>query len=365
MRLENLLDAELMEKHIRDGVIARQRHPLFPLYIVNYTHQCQFNGPWDDVTMQCRGLIYDDMGNVIARPFRKFWNLNDSRFPETQEANLPADLPEITKKYDGSLGIFWRYERDWGIATRGSFISDQSKWATEWAKRIDIGCFPSTYTPLFEIIYPENRIVVNYDFSGLVLLTMIGIEYGDEPSRRLLESRARTAGCRMVERFDKSLAECVADNSKNEEGYVLRWPNGLRIKVKLPEYVRLHKLITGISPKSIWEMLKAGEDCEELLRDVPQEFEDWVLRWEGKIATDKEAVMNQALAIMLAYPGEKNVATKDQRKEFALYATKHKGVSAILFSLLDSDYERAADTAWKMVRPKVTQDDVFKKDTEG
>jgi hypothetical protein len=157
---------------------------------------------------------------------------------------------------------------------------------------------------------------------------------------------------KMVDRLDKSLAECVADNSKNEEGYVLRWTNRMRIKVKLPEYIRLRKLITGISPKYIWEMLKTGQNCHELLRDVPKEFEDWVLRWEQKIATDKESVMNLALAIMIAYPGEKHVATKEQRKDFSLYATQHKEFSAILFALLDSDHERAEDVAWKMARPK-------------
>ena len=366
MRVEELFDWGRMEQHIKDGALSRQKHPTLPLYIVNYTHQCQFDGPWDDVTMHCRGLIYDDARHVIARPFRKFWNLNDSRWPETQEANLPSELPESTKKYDGSLGILWRYRGEWGIATRGSFRSNQSRWGTQWAKRLDLEACPLTYTPLFEIIYPENRIVVNYDFQGLVLLTMVGIEGSDEPSRSMVESKALLAGCRAVKRFDKTLAECVADNSKNEEGYVLRWPStGLRIKVKLPEYVRLHKLITGISPKTIWEMLKTGEDCGDLLRDVPKEFENWVLFWEKAIVTDKDAVMNRALAIMLSYPGEKNVATKEQRKEFALYATQHKDLSAILFALLDSDHERAAEVAWKMARPRVTKDDVFKKDTDG
>jgi len=32
--------------------------------------------------------------------------------------------------------------------------------------------FEEGYTYLFEIIYPENKIVVNYDYSGLVLLAV-------------------------------------------------------------------------------------------------------------------------------------------------------------------------------------------------
>lgn len=46
------------------------------------------------------------------------------------------------------------------IATRGSFESDQALWATEWIqKRFRPVDFLAGYTYLYEIIYPENRVV--------------------------------------------------------------------------------------------------------------------------------------------------------------------------------------------------------------
>ena len=53
-----------------DYVIA-QRHPTLPLLIYNYSRTTQFSGIWDDITLNCRGLVLDLEGNVIAKPFPK------------------------------------------------------------------------------------------------------------------------------------------------------------------------------------------------------------------------------------------------------------------------------------------------------
>lgn len=35
----------------------------------NYTAKAQYDKLWNEVTLQCRGLILDGDGNVVARPF--------------------------------------------------------------------------------------------------------------------------------------------------------------------------------------------------------------------------------------------------------------------------------------------------------
>src|SRR5208337_116 len=101
---------------------------------------------------------------VIARPFRKWFNLNTSFRPETLEANLPSWKPRVLEKLDGSLGILFWYggQKRPYIATRGSFASDQAIWATNWYRAkfgnwpiADSAKWPKDYTPLFEIIYKE------------------------------------------------------------------------------------------------------------------------------------------------------------------------------------------------------------------
>src|SRR5689334_14744679 len=110
---EDALAHALMERH----VVAR-RHPSASLTILNYTERCQYErGLWNDVTLACRGLIFNDQREVVARPFRKFFNYGQSEAP-TFELTEPC---EATDKIDGSLGILYRADDGWSIATRGSF----------------------------------------------------------------------------------------------------------------------------------------------------------------------------------------------------------------------------------------------------
>src|SRR3990167_2407750 len=173
---------EQIKPYIEKGLISEQSHPLNEnVKIFNYTQRCQFSREWDDITKQCRGLIIDvKSGKILARPFPKFFNYEE----HIQNAwPIPSELPIITEKYDGSLGILYWLPGDarpW-IATRGSFMSEQAQWATEWfRKNVAHQGIPRSYTHLFEIIYPQNRIVVSYDFEGLILLSIRVTESGGE-----------------------------------------------------------------------------------------------------------------------------------------------------------------------------------------
>ena len=142
---------------LRDmGYISTQVHPNMPLMIHNYTQRCQFDRHWNTTTLDCRGLITDMEGNIVCRPFPKFFNVE-----EHEAENSP--LPElnwnqsftVTEKMDGSLGILYESHDGLAIATRGSFTSEQAVEATR-IFREKYGSFkPIPWcTYLFEIIYP-------------------------------------------------------------------------------------------------------------------------------------------------------------------------------------------------------------------
>src|SRR6185369_6937033 len=143
--------------------------------------------------------------------------------------------------------------------------------------------WPEGHTPVCEIIYQANRIVVDYDFEGLVVLGVIDNATGREAARGILESLAGDNGLPVVERFNKTLAEAAAEDLPNEEGYVLTYSNGVKVKVKFAEYVRLHRILTGLNPKAIWELLakKAGASVDLLLQDskMPEGFKSWLRGW--------------------------------------------------------------------------------------
>src|SRR5690606_37135186 len=105
MKLENLLDIDMLANEIDAGYVTERYHPEFgELAILNYTDQCQFDGHWNEVTMLARGLIYNrETGEVVARGLPKFFNWGD----EKHASQLDPDMPILSAhdKIDGSLGI--------------------------------------------------------------------------------------------------------------------------------------------------------------------------------------------------------------------------------------------------------------------
>jgi RNA ligase len=340
--LPDILDTEKLEAHIKQGNVNVQRHPHLPLRIYNYSHQAQYDQSlWGDgVIDYCRGLIVDDNNVIVARPFKKFWNLNTPHAPESMHVNLPKVPPTVLEKLDGSLGIYWKYEFFYGVATRGSFTSIQSIWATNWvcdhilkkAKRYskieDLGLFfPEDYTALFEIIYPENRIVCKYDYEGLVLLGMVHKLTGYELPHSDLVTLGEMNGLQVVKQHDKTLAEAVLENEYNREGYVLNYPTTgikppIKVKVKFPDYVRLHRIVTGINPKAIWELLSTGAKLD-FLEESPEHFKAWAAEWILKFTDSFQQLKTLADYIYInrpiRYPG---CTDRYYRKECAAYFQK-------------------------------------------
>ena len=64
---------EKLNKYFEKGLVYKQVHPTLPLTIWNYTPKVQYENLWDEITLQARGLVTDNEGNVLARPFGKFF----------------------------------------------------------------------------------------------------------------------------------------------------------------------------------------------------------------------------------------------------------------------------------------------------
>ncbi len=350
---------DLNELRNRSEYINEQQHPTLPLLIWNYSQKCQFAKAWDKYTSMCRGLITDLEGNIVARPFTKFFNLNETE--ETKTEHLPTEKPVITEKLDGSLGILYFDDKgDPCIATRGSFTSEQAVWATKWIQNQNPiygwSTVDKNFTYLFEIIYKENRIVVDYDFEGLILLAIIDNTTGRDTMKYATWDSGNIWGhCEAVRKVkqlpDKQIEELAKENADNKEGYVVFYPStGLRVKIKLPEYVRLHRLITGFSSYSIWECLKNSQNIDEILERVPDEFYQWVKDTRNKITYEwanlyQEA--KEAYSDMLRCVGWGDTIT---RKDYAVWIKRNAEHPHLLFSLLDG--KDISVKVWQLVKPK-------------
>ena len=244
------------------------------LILYNYSNSCVYEKAWDEITILARGIIIDPPSDkIIALPFPKFFNYGE------MTDQLPDEPFEVTEKLDGSLICIWHYKGEWHTSTRGSFVSDQAKWALNWLKRrVDYNNLHPDITYLAEAVYKENRIVVNYpEFEeGLYLLSaynrLTGQEIADADTIR---SVAGKVGFKKIAVFDYTfdrLLELAKTLKHDTEGFVVRFASGLRIKIKGDEYCRIHKLISACTPLGVWRILAAGDSIESVRAKLPEEF---------------------------------------------------------------------------------------------
>jgi RNA ligase len=235
-----------------------------------YSEACVYEKKWNDAAMMARGLILDpDEKRVVATPFPKFFNVGE------RVESIP-DLPfETFEKLDGSLIIIFHHKGQWRCATKGSLSSDQARWAAKWLSKFDTSLLDVETTYLAEAIYPENRIVVHYSETGLVLLGAYRVD-GSELSYEELTLLADALGWRTAKRHSYSavseLLAVAGTLPASEEGFVIRFENGLRLKVKGDEYCRIHRMVSRLTPLAMWESMWAGDDLEAVRRQLPEEF---------------------------------------------------------------------------------------------
>lgn len=331
------ISLEILNQYQSQGLLYQQVHPTLPLSIWNYSEKVQYDSLWDDITLSCRGLVTDDKGNVVARPFRKFFNIEEGK-------HTPTEQFQVFEKMDGSLGILFFYGDEWVFASRGSFTSDQAlKFKEIFTKKYKTSHLYTPNTYLFEIIYPENRIVVDYgNIEDVVLLGEINTESGDE----LDLNHYTNSIFNVVKEYngikDYSSLKSLVDN--NAEGFVVRFSNGDRMKIKGEEYLRLHRIMTNLSTTSVWEILSTNGKIDEFIKEVPDEFFKKIQDFAFDLSLRYYNLMKEYTECFEIIKNK----TED-RKSFAEESKRYPHPS-LLFGLLDG--KDISPMIWKMIKPE-------------
>lgn len=362
-----------VEKEIEAGYIKVQKHPTENLWIYNYTQSAMIDAHWTEATMTCRGLIVDENKNIIARPIKKFMTLEQC---ESFGMKVPLNESfEVYDKLDGSMGILFIYFNNSipYISTRGSFTSDQAIEATKiFKEKYSNVILDPNFTYLFEIIYPENRIVVDYGKKrDLILLAIVETATGEEVPISIGQQMGLNVVTRYhgISDFNKVLDTFKQFKGTEFEGLVIRFESGFRVKVKTEDYKRLHKIISGINEKRIHEVLSSGQGLQEILDVVDDSFADWVKQVEHDLMISYNAT--EAVA-KLMYRDAINWADKEtfgseefinfgiegdklHRKNFAQFVMKcpnevYRKVCFLMYG--NQDYK---NIIWKSLEPKGDQ----------
>ena len=278
-----------------EKLVKINKHPYLPIYNIKYTPRDNFKKvKWCSELLIARGLVVDEYGTIIGRPIPKFFN--------DYQITPPTGDFEVTEKMDGSLIIMSFYRGDVIFSTRGSFTSQQAVKAKEiYGKKYSHIEIDVEFTYCFEVIYPQNRIVVDYGGEeDLILLAKINTKTGEEVDDVCF---------RQVEKYDLTYSEMKAMDLENKEGFVVRFlKDNFRMKVKFETYIFLHKNKT-ISRDEILKQMKKDEfdvpdeclgDAKEIVSNLKKEYKNLEDEIIGHYANLGEENIFEKIQIMFA-----------------------------------------------------------------
>ena len=264
------------EEYVGKGLIRSDRTDDGQLAIYTYTDACTFANAWDEITRNSRGHIYNvHTGECVAWAFPKFFNLGENR--DSLADQFPWDGPyEVMDKLDGWLGVLYRHEGRFKVATRGSFHSSGSLWATEEIQNYDLTFLRDEATLIFEILTPEQRIILDYgEDRRLVILAGFNRWTGEEYPRDDVEYWSKLSGLSIVKVHPPMTLDELKRHQKEleqVEGFVIRFPDGRRVKVKTDWYLELARIMTNLNPIAVWEAMEGGRVPLAFQEKVPEEL---------------------------------------------------------------------------------------------
>lgn len=347
-------DLAQFEDLVRHGYLRKAENE--DLILFGYTDQCTFERAWQTIyTRNARGLIFDKKtGRLVAKCIPKFFNLGEQE--ETQLLNLPKEPYRCFEKVDGSLGIIYYYKSKWHVATRGSLNSEQAIEAEELLKRYDTDFFLPNFTYLVEIIYPENKIIVNYGTDRkLVMLAAYHTHTEKEADLGSLRVVAESAGMEMAKEYQYTIAQMIELQKtlpKDQEGFVVRFENGLRLKIKGDEYCKIAKMISQMSYLSFWEAMKQGKVNNGYIIQLPEEFRSEFEPMVTELEAQYQTVMGQIGDDLKLLPVV-DINTKEGKKTIGLFLKEKNNLKHphAMFLALTHNAEGIEGYIMKHIRP--------------
>lgn len=259
-----------------------------------YTRSTMYSRDWDFCSLNARGIVYDiNTGDVVARPFRKFFNHNEL-FADGKETSLnrnissvPTFKPDLSghframDKIDGSLIIvFYDNEtKQWEFKTAGWFDTPYAIWAKNWAnEHIDFSYMDIGVTYCFEVVAKEFLHPISYDTEELFLLGAVDLVTGVERPIEYLQKIAPMMHVRIPDiiyfnTLDDAIAYAKA-LPETKEGIVVTYDNGTKLKVKGDAFLERQAFFHDLTPKHLIELfdVNAMSIPQQYIEMIPEEM---------------------------------------------------------------------------------------------
>jgi RNA ligase len=306
------------------------------------------------IRRECRGLIFDRDGNLMSRPFHKFFNINERE--ETQTHEIDMSQPHvIMEKMDGSMirpilvDGYLRLATKMGVTNVAmdaeAWLAAQDSALKAWLRQ----CVEDSVTPLFEWVSPFNQIVLAYE----------------EPDLVYLGTRDNATGAYVMDKLcpfnsvpqygsvEGNLSDYIARQRELEgrEGVIVRFNNGHMFKGKNDWYVRIHKTIDRITfDRNIVDIIinEQIDDVAPLLPIVQLDrVRDFETRFWEAFGLKERYIRSRFDEAVLHYGNDrKAIATQ------YIPNLEDKGVAPFIFRMLDG--HNCRDLLLDHVRKNIT-----------
>ena len=302
-----------MIDYFKEGLLMKSKHPTLPLEVINYTKKTQYEKLWDKITLNRRCYIQDTNGKFITKAFDKFFNLEELD-------KIPNGEFKILEKLDGCFGMVFYYEDQWVFASKGSFTSIYAEELKRLFYKFNYDKLVNKkYTYAFEIISDKTKIVLKYPKERLVLLGIFnkGVE---------VELPHKFPDVPKEYDFDSNLEDLKGFIKDDEEGYVIKFRSGERLKIKGKTYLELHKLFTKVSDKQILKFLSENK-LNLLIDNTPDEWyqfvKEKVKKFKRKFWKIKIQLETEYYRVLAELPADYS------KKDFALEVNNKRNRSAM------------------------------------
>ena len=221
---------------------------------------------------ECRGFLFHTDGSIARRAFHKFFNLNEMEETTIDRLN-DIEPVAIMEKLDGSMvapfvwpetnEIYWASMR--GSKPYHEMLAPQYN-GTNHSRLVE-AAHQKGLTAIFEYCAPDNRIVVSYGETKLVLTGLRDKTTGIYVTYEELLDWGTQYGVPVVSLMNVDnmpLSDLVEHvwKMEGEEGSVIRFSDNTLTKLKGEWYIQLHKLLSYFEfEKDIaWLILSEKED---------------------------------------------------------------------------------------------------------
>lgn len=266
--------------------------------LLKYSRNCFHSFDWDDFTMRCRGLVIDEEGNPLNNPFIKMFNLDEH--PDYTMDSLVGRMRnepyEILDKSNGHLCILFCYGGKWFNVTSGSFDGDFCKPDRKVLEDNGVLDYLETHpawencTFMFEMIVDYDKHTCYkrqtdlYGHNVPVLIGMRSNKIDRDYSWDAMNVVATVGGFPVVRNHKRARdiiygtwSEDVFINGlydvKGIEGYIIKFQDGTRYKIKTKEYL-FARYMKEISSEGKMKKLFIHHFLDEdaAKADIPEEY---------------------------------------------------------------------------------------------